>query len=417
MSKPNEGPMKKLALSLFPFVFLLGSAHAQEQSGEIQSDISGEVSSLELPPVKLDVSLGYQSNIDLLDPNNYVIKHKENTIINLGGSTKINSELGGNQLSFSTSLKAIVLQDSDYDKSSDVLRRVNFNNRLFLNLLSGNDRLSFGPTLDMNAEKRFTHPGFHRKRDNINGAIGLKADLKASSDLMVSSAASVGYLDHNGNYTDPNNPNRAFEKDFQEDRAIYKASITSVFKANSNLTISMPISYQRDNFTQRRARAAKMGYSAIDRDLAGWAAANGQAPMDEALDMQNIAAGLNTDITMGMVVANLGYTFLDDREMNLGHGRNNADTDNYEMSLSTDISESNLALSYSNENIHYNYLLGGATEITQSYSANITTSKILKDISTNLKVSYTDYQFSSPNINYAEKANDIVAMVGISTTL
>ncbi len=407
--------MKKIALSLFPFVFLMGSAVGQEQSGEIQSDISGEVSSLEMPPVKLDVSLGYQSNIDMIDEK-FVTKYRDNTILNIGGSTKMQSEVLGKSLAYSTSLKAIILQADDYERSSDVLRRVNFNNSLFVNLLSEGDKLSLGPTLDLNAEKRATFPEFHRKRDNINGAIGLKADLKASSQLMLSSSASVGYLDHSGNYVDLNG-GRTFEKGLEEDRAVYKANITSVFKASSVLTLAMPISYQRDNFTERRARGAKTGFASMDRDLATWTTVNNQAYIDEALDMQNIAAGLNANITMGEISATLGYTFLDDREMNEGHGRNDADTDNYELGLSTGIADGSISLSYSNENIHYNTLLGGSTEITQSYVADIALTNLMKDVSTNLQISYKDYQLASPNIDYTEKANDIVAMIGVSATL
>ncbi len=402
---------------MVPFVFLLGStSFAQQQAGEIQSDISREVGMLELPPINLDASMGYQSNIDLLDKQQYQVKYKDSAILNLGAGTKFSSEILDNPLTFTSSLKGIILQDGDYDRSSDVFRRVNFNNGFYLETIK-TESFSMGPTLDLNAEKRFTHPGFHRKRDNINGYIGVKSSLKASSELMISSAVAAGYLDHSGNYVDLSNPNRKNEHGLEEDRSIYKASLTSVWKANSVLTLSMPISYQRDNFTERRARAAKRGFSAIDRDLAAWSIVNNQPYMDEALDMQNIAAGLSTDLNLGLVTATAAYTFLDDREMNPGQKRNNADTDNYELSLSSEIASTSLALSYSNENIHYNNLLGGASEITQTYATDVKIPKIINDIGANLKLSYTDYQFSSPNIGWSEKAEDIVAMVGVSTTL
>lgn len=407
--------MKKIALSLFPFVFFLGSAVAQEQSGEIQADISNQVSSLELPPIKLNVNLGYQSNIDMVDKK-LLTKYRDNGIVNMGGSTSMKTEIMGKSLTYSPSLKATILQAQHYDKSSDVLRTVNLSNSLFLNLLSEGDKLSFGPTLDLNAEKKYIFQEFHRKRDNINGYAGLKADLKASSQLMISSTAAVGYVDHSGNYVDLNGP-RNFEKGLDEDKAVYKASLTTVFKTGPVLTLSMPMSYQRDNFTEKRARAARVGSLINDKDLATWTTANNQPYMDEALDMQNISAGLSADITMGEVALNLGYTLLDDREMNLGHGRNNAVTNNYAMGLSTDTALGSFSLSYNNENIHNNNVLGGVDEITQTYVADIKLANLIKEVSTNLKLSYMDYKAQYPNLSYSEKAEDIVAMVGVSTTL
>jgi len=409
--------MKKFLAPLVSFTLLLASAAiAQQQSGEIQSDISSEISRFELPPITLDASMGYQSNIDLLDKNQYQVKYKDSAILNLSGGTKMVSEIMDMPLTYTPSIKGTILQDGDYDRSSDVFRRVNFNNNLYLETFK-TEKISFGPTLDLNAEKRFTHAGFHRKRDNINGFIGLKSSVKASSELMFSNSAAVGYLNHSGNYVDLNSQKRRFEHGLEEDRAIYKANFTTVWKANSIMTLSMPISYQRDNFTQRRARAAKTGFDAIDRDLASWSALNNQPYMDEALDMQNIAAGLSTDLSLGLVSVSAAYTFLDDKEMNKGQGRNDADTDNYEFSLSSNLDALSLALSYSNENIHYNYLLGGSTEITQSYVTDIKLAKVINDINANLKLSYTDYQFSSPNVSWSEKAEDIVAMIGVSTTL
>lgn len=409
--------MKKLFAPLAPFVLLLGSTtFAQQQSGEIQADISRQVGVLELPPITLDASMGYQSNIDLLDKKQYQVKYKDSAIMNLGGKTKIVSEIMDMALTYSPSLKGIILQDGDYDRSSDVFRRVNFDNNLYLEAMK-TETFSIGPTLDLNAEKRFTHPSWHRKRDNVNGFIGLKSSLKASSELMLSSSAAVGYLNHSGNYVNLNDARRKFEYGFEEDRAIYKANITSVWKANSMLSLSMPISYQRDNFTEKRARAAKTLFAAMDRDLATWSVLNNQPYIDEALDIQNIAAGLTADLSLGLVSASASYTFLDDREMNNGHKRNNADTDNYELSLSSEVDSISMALSYSNENIHYNYLFGGSTEITQNYATDIKIAKFVNDVAANLKLSYTDYQFSSPNNSWSEKAEDIVAMVGVSTTL
>lgn len=417
--------MKKKLLLIFPFVFLLGSTHAQQQSGEIVSDISGDISSLELPPIKLDLGLGYQSNIDLLDPTQYKIKYKDNAIINVGGSAKMQSEILGNALSYSTAITALVFQANDYDRSSDVLRRVNFNNNFFVNLLSEDSNLSFGPTLDLIAEKRYAHQGFHRKRDNVTGFIGLKSDLRASSQLMLSSSIAAGYHEHSGNYVDLNSARRIFEHQLEEDRSIYKANITSVFKANSVLTLSMPISYQRDNFTEKRARAARTGYVGanlktdefLDLDLASWSTKYNQPYMDESLDIQNIAAGLGADLTFSNNInASMAYTFVDDREMNEGHGRNNSDTDSYAMSLSSDLDMANIALSYSQDNVKWNYMAGGSSEITQTYATDVKLATLLKDISTNLRFSYTDYQFSDAT-GYTEKAKDVVAMVGISTTL
>lgn len=409
--------MKKKFLNILAYLFLLETVHAQEQSGNIQADISNQISSFELPPVNVDFSLGYQSNIDLLDPNQYIIKYRDNGVINLGGNTKISSEIWDKNLLYSTSLKAIILQDADYDKSSDVLRRVNFNNNLFLNLFSGDDKLSFGPTLDLNAEKRFQHFGWHRKRDNVNGFVGLKSDIKVNSDFMVSSSVAAGYLDHNGNYTNQQLDFFAFEANLQEDRAIYKANITSVLKIQKMITLSLPLSLQRDNFTQRRARAAKTGFKSIEKDLASWSVENNQPYMDETLDLQNFTSGLNLEFAMEFATANFAYTFLDDREMNPGHNRSNADTDFYEMGLSYNFSQLNVAFGYNHENIKYAYLLGGSSEITQTYSTDIKFLNLIKDINTLFKFSYTDYQFSSNYINYAEKAENIIAMIGLTATL
>ena len=254
--------MKKIWVIFFPLVFLLGnSSLAQQQTAEIQSDISREVAVRELPTINLDASLGYQSNIDLLDKQQYQVKYKDSGIVNLGANTKITSEMMDKTLTFNSSLKGLILQDGNYDRSSDVLRRVNFNNSFYLEAIKS-EKFSLGPVLDLNAEKRFTHPGFHRKRDNINGSIGLKSSYKASSTIGISSSVSGGYVDHSGNYVDQSNPNRRFEHSLEEDRAIYKGNFTTVWKATSLLTLSVPVSYQRDNFTQRRARAAKRGFSA-----------------------------------------------------------------------------------------------------------------------------------------------------------
>lgn len=419
----KRGHMKKIMICLFPFVFLLEHTIAQEQAGQLQSDISNIVSSFDLPPIRLDASIGYQSNIDLLDPTQYKINYRDNGIINLAGSTTFQSEILDKSLTYSTSLRANILEAPEYEKSSDILRRVNFNNSLFLNLFSQDDKISFGPTLDLNAEKRYQYVGsnittaWHRKRDNVNGFIGLKANVKASSDLMISSAVAAGYLDHNGNYTNPDSGFRAFEKNLEEDRNIFKASVTSVLKAHKKLTLSLPLTYQRDNFTQRRARAAKRDYLSMDRDLASWTTENNQPYMDETLDIRNMSAGLAAEIAMGSITGNVAYTFLDDQEMNPGHGRSNADTDYYEMSLSTDIANANIALSYNNENIQLGNLAGGSTEITQSYITDIKLANLIKDVSANVKLSYTDYQFANPNGNWAEKAEDLVAMVGITSTL
>lgn len=398
-----------LPLSLFSI-----TAIAQKQSGTITGDVSKEIKSFEAPPIKMDLSFGYSSNIDLLDKTQNIIKYSDNGLINMGAATEMTSELFDNPLTYSTSLKAVILQDDDYYKSSDAIRNLNFNNSFFLKFKT-NEKFSFGPTLDLNAEKRFTFAGFHRKRDNLNGALGIKASYIASSELILSSNVSMGYVDHSGNYVDLNSAKRAFEHNLEEDRSVFKAGLTGVWKANKILSVSMPLTYERNNYTEKRARSADPS----DRDLATWSRVNNRPYVDQALDLQTTSAGLVADIALNSFIStSLGYTFVDDKEMNIGQKRNNADTDVYSASINGSMENLSLALSYSNENIHYNNILGGmGKEITQVYASKFSIANVFPDTSAILDFKYTDYQESYPNANASDKAIDRAAMIGIATTL
>lgn len=410
--------MKLFTHMILPLSLICYSTFAQEQSGSITGDVSQEISSFEAPPIKIDLGFGYSSNIDLLDKTQYKMQYTDNPLMNIGAATEFTGELFDNPLSYSTSLKAEMMQDDNLYKSSDVIRRLNFSNSFFLKHVVS-DKFNFGPTLDLNAEKRYTFPEYHRKRDNLNGAIGMKASYIAASDLIISSNVSMGYVDHNGNYVDLNEPKRAFEHGLEEDRSVFKAGLTGVWKATPLLSLSMPLSIQRENYTEKRARSTDIGKKALDRDLATWAQINGLAPIDQALDLQKTSVGLVADVALSSdISASVSYTFVDDKEMNIGQKRNDADTDVYAASISGSQEDLSLSLSYENENIHYANLYGGnSKEITQTYSSKFSVANILPDTAAVLDFKYTDYQGTLPHVNYAEKAIDKTAMIGIATSL
>ncbi len=399
-----------------------GQAQVSNQlSNIIIEDLSSQLSKDENLDIKIDLNIGYQSNIDLLDRNLYEVKYADNTVMNINANKSMTRKLLGKQLSYDTSLNSQFVYADNYDKSSDFVRRSTFKNNLFLKLLNENDTFNFGPTLSLNAEKRYTRPGFYRKRDNLNGFAGLQAKITPTSKLTISPESSVGYLDHNGTYV-PQIPARfAYERDFEEDRTIFKNGLTTTYTFNKYLAIAMPLNLTRENYKERSARFAAEDISAVyAMSLAQWTTETGRPFQDPKMDIQTFSSALNANIKLNEFYSfDMGYKFIDEREKNVGHRFSDTDNDiiNFSMNLSPS-DKIKISVGYENYDTRFYRLWGGGKEITQTYSSVVTLPKFLdSDINAVIDFSYADYQATLPKIEWQERASNSTLSLGIAASI
>ena len=415
-----------ITLYFLPLISITSIIWAQEESSAIiTNDVRKEIENLETTPVELNLSIGYKSNIDLLDTYLWETRYTDNTVMNINANTSIANQFLGKELTYNTSLNSEFIYSDNYTKSSDFIRRSTFKNSFFLNLVDTSDILSLGPTLGLNAEKRYSWPGWYRKRDNISGFIGLKANVKPTTDLLISPEATVGYLDHNGNYV-PQVPARfAYERDLEEDRLILKSNISTSYKINNFLTLSLPITFTRDLYKQRKAR-----FAAFDDDryhamsIAQWTTETGQTFQDPKLEIDTFSSGLTANMAINEFYSfSAAYTYTDEREKNAGHRFSDTDQDNVKVSfLSSPHEKINISLDYENNDIRFYRLWGGGKEITQMYVSSLTLVKIISDINLVFSFSYTDYQITLPtgntnNTTWQERASNSEASIGLITQL
>ena len=417
--------MKKFPMQSYFFpLFLISPLNANSQvlEGNVMvEDISQQVANEEKPVINIDLNIGYQSNIDLLDRNLYEVKYTDNSVMNINANASLKKRLLGNQLIYDTSLNSQFVYSDEYDKSSDFVRRSTFKNNFFLNLIEGNGTFDFGPTLSLNAEKRYTRPGWYRKRDNVAGLVGLKAKIAPTSKLTITPESSVGHLDHKGTYVPPDPARFTYEREFEEDRTVIKNSLTTSYIFNKHLTLTIPLSLNRDIYKERRARFASENIEAYHAmSLAQWTTETGLPFQDPTMDVQTFSSGLKANINLNDFNSlEIGYKYIDEREKNEGHRYSDTDNDviNFSMTISP-TEKIKLSLGYENYDTRYYRLWGGGKEITQTYSSTLTLTNLINSkITAVLDFSYTDYQFSLPSISWQERASNSMASIGISASI
>lgn len=414
----------RILTSLLSATMLVSSLWAQESTNaQLEADIAPTVKKMEAPPINMNVGIGFQSNIDQVDETQFKQAYTNNSLMDFNAGTKISAELLDRKMVYAPSLSALLLQAPQYIANDDVLKSVQFKNNFWMKAVE-TDNYSFGPTLDLNYDKRYTYYGidlnkvWRRKRDNINGAIGLKLDATMDAKLKVQADASVGYVDHLGNYTNPDSGFRKSEKNLQEDRTVVNANLTTVYAATQTTMLSIPLSYKVENYTQKRARVGKVGNKNFnDAEFSTYLASLNRPAVSRTLDLAYETAGLQIDQTMMQdLVANAGYTFQNVAELNDGAGRNNADIHIYSLGLTYKLEGVELTAGYSAEDDHYNHLLGGGKEYTHVYSGGVKIPKAVADLDLALNLSTVNYQEAYQSGD-ADSCNNNIAMVGLSGAL
>jgi len=395
------------------------SAHAQQQSasvsspdltsGTMSSDISDTVASFERKPISLKIGLEYQSNIDMLDPKAYSRKYADNQFINISGSTAFVKKMSLGELSYKPSLAAKLMNANTYNTTQDRIRNLEFKNAFYLKSAGSTESFSWGPTVDLSAQKRYTYPDFwRRKRDNAQAFIGLNMDAAPVAKLSVNGTAKVGYLDHFGNYTNPDSNHRKNEKNIQEDRVIYRASLTPVLALSSATSLSFPQSYERLDYARKKVRA---GSDPTDRDMAKYTLENNLPYNDPTLDLQTAATGVEVAHTIGSVELSSGYTFSDIRELNDGQSRNDAKQQVISAGINYKLEKLSLGLSYSYDGIDYKNLIGGkAVENTNIIGTTIALEDAFMGVSAtiDLKREHGSYWYNDGSV---EKPNNDQASI------
>jgi len=128
--------MQKLPLKsnllLLSLISVLNANSQVLEGNVIVEDISQQAANEDRPVVNIDLNIGYQSNIDLLDRNLWEVKYTDNTVMNINANTSFKNRLLGNQLIYDTSLNSQFVYSDDYDKSSDFVRRYTSKNKILL---------------------------------------------------------------------------------------------------------------------------------------------------------------------------------------------------------------------------------------------------------------------------------------------
>jgi len=364
-----------IALKYYNFIFsflavfwFVKDANSMNEEQAINSHITVE-SPWNTSPFNLTAGVEYQSNIDLLDEKIYPSIYKDVVNLNLNGKITFSKKISQGELTYKPSIDVKLMEASHYLTKQDILRNLEINQNLYLKHASSTEKFSWGPTFDLNYRKYYTYGGWRRIRDYASALVGLNTDYSLLKKMNINATVKVGYLDHYGNYVNPDEAHRANEKKLQEDRMQYKGSLTAVYSLSEKTTISIPLTYSLDDYSEKKVRA---GNDPIDRDMLKFNIENNLPYNDPTLNLQKVSAGFDVLQAFEAFEASLSYSFTDVKELNDGHGRNNADDNIISFSLSYKNENLSVGIDYSYETYKFQNLVGGeGLEITNSYGMNL----------------------------------------------
>jgi hypothetical protein len=174
-------------------------------------------------------------------------------------------------------------------------------------------------------------------------------------------------------------------------------------------------------YHQRKARFAandELQFQAMS--IAQWSQTTGETFQDPTLDLQTFTAGLTGEIVINDLNSfNLGYTYTDEREKNVGHRFSDSDINTINLGFhSNPLDQLKFSLEYENIGADYFRLWGGGKEITQTYTSAATFLNIFNSkVNAVLNYSYTDYQMTLPAIEWQERASNSTAYIGMTTSI
>jgi hypothetical protein len=248
--------------------FLAASSFAQSSANQIEKDFP-EISSV---PAKnawnFSNSFRFETNthnvhqalVDTSDPI-----HSDIFLYGVGLSKKFEV---GNILGFATSVtpnaKASFF-DTTQGKDSDNLRDADGSLNMEMMKVTGafnyglalNTAYHYGYTYRLRNNTESVLTNFRRNDNNASAGLTLKGDVAINDNFIVKNSVGYTYFDHSGvRLPNVTNPNDADYGDFvgdTYDRDVISAMIDSQFIINKNLSVSIPLNFQRIDYKDYNA--------------------------------------------------------------------------------------------------------------------------------------------------------------------